>query len=426
MKRKLMGTLPTFVYIALIMIPAFYEAIFEFEGNILLVMGRAFALFAVSVFSLQVVLSARIKWLDRIFGLDRLLRFHKKMAIVALFVAIAHPPLVAIGHDYIELLTTIDTSLPVLVGRITLLFILFAVGLALWFHKLKIDYRTWHLFHKGAILIILLAAFHGYALGYNLEDGFLRYYMGGLISIGILTFLWRNIVYPLRRRPFVVTSNEQETRDTHTLTLKPEGKPIDFIPGQFAFLKLYGKKAEEHPFTIAGKGENGELLFTIKESGDFTDRIADYGEGTKAKIDAPYGRFHIKRWDAPRFVFIAGGVGITPIMSMLRHLRDTEDSRQRRLIYANKTTDDIIFRDELEQMNIPITHLLSRQENIPEDSGDIRYLKGRISEKVIEDTGNCHFFICGPVPMMDATIGILERMNIPKSRIHYEKFTLNK
>ncbi|MGE5293312.1 MAG: ferredoxin--NADP reductase, partial [Solirubrobacterales bacterium] len=125
------------------------------------------------------------------------------------------------------------------------------------------------------------------------------------------------------------------------------------------------------------------------------------------------------------FLFIAGGVGITPIMSMLRYLRDTGDDRPAVLIYGNKTADDIIFASELDQMadHVRIVHVLSRPDAAWTGP------KGHITRAIIEESAGeslatCHVFLCGPVAMMDAVLVELKKAHVDRRRIHYERFTI--
>ncbi|HSL11862.1 MAG TPA: oxidoreductase, partial [Actinomycetota bacterium] len=126
-----------------------------------------------------------------------------------------------------------------------------------------------------------------------------------------------------------------------------------FQPGQFAWL-IVGHSpfdVEEHPFSLSSSAERpDEICMTIKELGDFTSEISDVEPGTTAYVDGPYGVFTTDRNEAPAFAFVAGGVGITPVISMLRTLADREDRRPLTLVFADATWDGMVFRDELERL----------------------------------------------------------------------------
>jgi ferredoxin-NADP reductase len=251
-----------------------------------------------------------------------------------------------------------------------------------------------------------------------------------LLAIAASTFIWRNVFVPLwGRRRFEVTNIEPQTHETFTLTFEPrDHKPFPRNPGQFMFLKLKrpGRRSEIHPFTISASPSNENIVqATIKKSGNFTNTIDRTVPGDKAFIEGPFGKFSLVHYDARSFLFIAGGVGITPLMSMLRYLTETHDPRPVTLLYANKTADDIIFRKELEQLpsNVNVVHVLSR----PDDSwqGPRGHIDPQIIEKYAADAlSQAHVFLCGPPPMMTNITGLLKQLCVPADRIHFERFTV--
>ena len=145
-----------------------------------------------------------------------------------------------------------------------------------------------------------------------------------------------------------------------------------------SFLASQGLPAEEHHFTISSSPAlAGSHTSTIKASGDFTAQIARVKPGDPVAIQAPFGRFsHVFYPEEQDLVFIAGGIGITPLMSNLRHLRDTGARRRVLLLYANRGEADIVFREELDRMagaeapQVEVVHILTRPDgNWPGESG---------------------------------------------------------
>jgi predicted ferric reductase len=187
----------------------------------------------------------------------------------------------------------------------------------------------------------------------------------------------------------------------------------------------------EHPFSFSSSAERRrELSFTIKELGDFTETIPSLSPGTRVYLDGPFGAFSIdRRPDAQALVFIAGGIGITPIMSMLRTMRDRKDPRPCLLIYAARTIDDMTFLEELRALDGELdlyTHLIP---SIPEDTwdGPSGRLTGELLQELIAPTyrnQQCEVYVCGPLPMMDAVETALLSQGIPRRRIHSERFNL--
>lgn len=111
-----------------------------------------------------------------------------------------------------------------------------------------------------------------------------------------------------------------------------------------------GLVGEPHPFTISSSSSAEWLSVSIKTVGDFTEKIGTTKPGDYALIDAPYGRFSFLEFPAQKYLFIAGGIGITPFMSMLRFICDNRISREVLLLWGNRTERDIAFQDELDEM----------------------------------------------------------------------------
>ena len=169
---------------------------------------------------------------------------------------------------------------------------------------------------------------------------------------------------------------------------------------------------------------------TIKESGDFTRGIGMVRAGDLLAVQAPFGRFsYLLHPDEKDIVFIAGGIGITPIMSMLRHMRDSAADKDVQLFYANNSEEDIVFRRELAELasgkapRLRVTHVLAR----PGDgwTGE----RDRIDWPMIEKnmSGNSRakaFYLCGPPPMMNALITTLIENGIPSRQVRSERFSL--
>jgi len=327
-------------------------------------LGKGAGLVGLAMLTLQVPLAARLKFLDRLFGLGPVMRFHRRMALVALALLALHPALLAIGSGNAALLEP-GTSREVNLGKAALLIAALSVALALLFRRLRLPYHIWRILHKGAVAALVVGFAHAEAIGPDLQALPVRNYLRLLVLAALAVFLWRNVLARLRGRRFRVASVRSETHDTYTLELRPEGgSAFPYEPGQFIFLRLLrpGRSAEEHPFTISSSPtQGGRIAVTVKGCGDYTRKIGRTRPGDEARVEGPFGRFSYVHHDPPCFLFIAGGVGITPIMSMLRCLRDRRDGRTAVLIYGCRTERDIIFREELDRMlgNVSTIYVLS-------------------------------------------------------------------
>jgi predicted ferric reductase len=231
------------------------------------------------------------------------------------------------------------------------------------------------------------------------------------------------------RRPYRVTEVRPEHGRAWTLVLEPEGHTgFRFQPGQFAWLSLWNGPfgMREHPFSFSSSAERqGEVTMTIRELGDFTATVKEVRPGQRAYMDGPYGAFSVDRHRSPGYVFIAGGVGITPVMSMLRTLADRGNDQPLLLIYANMAWEDVIFREELEELKrrlrVTIVHVLDQPPaGWPGESG--RVTAETLKRHLPADRNSRDYFICGPDRMMDAIERALTDLGVSLAYIHSERY----
>ena len=401
--------------------------------------GKNLALVGFTILAMQFVLSARLKWIERPFGLNMLFDFHKTMAVVATALILSHPLLLAFGGPHWNLIFGPNISWHIWLGRIALMILLVHALLASFRFIIKLNYQTWRFVHNvGALVVFPLAFFHSWNAGEDFALLPMKLFWSVLLAAAVGAFAWHRLLRPilLNRHPYEVTGVHEEADGIWTITLAPpKGMPrFDFLPGQFHFLTFYrapNLPVEEHHWTISSSPTlDGVLASTISESGDFTASIGKTKPGDKALVYGPFGRFSYALHPQERdLVFIAGGIGITPLMSMLRHMRDTRADRRVLLLFANTTERDIAFRDELAaieagaQPQLKVVHILGK----PGD--DWRGEKGRLDAPMIErlcggDLPQRAFYVCAPPALMDAVIKCLRAHGVPAKNIHFERFNL--
>ncbi len=385
--------------------------------------GRYIALVGFFLIFVQYILSSKIKFIESKFGLDKLFIVHRKIGVIGLILVLIHPTLLFIVFG-IEGYSLLWKG----VGAIALIILILIAGAAILYAKLHLKYETWKNIHRASYAILPIAFIHSMVLGSDL-NGLLWLKILWFILAGIYVLVmiykilsWANV----RKHPFKITDAIQETHDVWSLHF--DGTKKDYKPGQFMIinLKRNGKVSESHPFTISSSPTSGNLSISVKSSGDFTATIKDTKTSDIAFIDAPYGRFSFLNHDNDNLVFIAGGIGITPFISMLRYIRDKKLNRNVTLIWANKTEDDIAFRAELEKMtsempSLKVIHVMSKQDDWQGEKGyvDAEKIKG-----LVENVSGSEFFICGPPIMMTLVEKDLIGLGVSKSRIHYERFAL--
>jgi len=400
-------------------------------------LGRCAGLLAFGTLAAQFILSARFLWIEGPFGLDRIYGFHRTMGLVAGALLLSHPLLLAVGGYGSRLFTDLGAPWEIWVGKATLALLLLLAGAALGCQALRLNFETWRLAHGAVATVVLLAAIaHGFRAGGDLQGFVPRGVFAGYAAAALVCVAYAKAAMRLDRgRTYTVGGVKQETHNTWTVTLRrPEGRPRrDYLPGQFHFLvfRTDGRlPTEEHPFTISSDPLGGETLAsTIKASGDFTRRIGELRPGDRASVSPPYGRFsYVLHPDETDLVFVAGGIGITPFISMIRHLRSASADRTVLLLYGNRTEADVVFREELaageaaERPRLRVVHVLS-QPSASWD-GETGFIDGEKLERLCGELRGKGFYVCGPPPMMRQVTRALRRLGVPSARVHYERFAL--
>jgi predicted ferric reductase len=429
------------VYLLVVLTPLVLAAIFRREtgGPFLSELGKALALVAYAILAMQFVVSARPKWIERPFGLDMVFRFHKAMAVVAAWFLIAHPVLLATGRGSPRLLVSLDLPWYILVGKVALLILVLMALVATFRAAIRLDFEKWRLGHNSAAAVILvLGALHAWYAAEDVRLFPMQLAWIGILALAAVAYVHHRFLAPAkaRRDAYEVAEVTPETHNVWTLRLKPltEHRAEPHWPGQFHFLTLYrspGLPVEEHPFTISSDpSETASLSFTIKESGDFTSTIPQTRPGDKAALRGPYGRFsYVLQPEVDDLVFIAGGIGVTPFISMLRHMRSTGADKRVLLIYGNRAERDIAFREELTGMEagdhprLTVVHVLSEpDEGWQGESGLVD--RSRLERLCGPDLAGKTFYVCGPPPMSGGVLRALRDLGAPASRLHHEHFAL--
>lgn len=398
--------------------------------------GLAFV--GLAIMALQFALTARIKPLNKPFGSDLIYYYHRQIGIAAFFMIFAHPILLFIlSSGYLSLLNIITAPLRAKAGVLALLLLVGVVWLAELRSKFKIPYWFWKIWHGiFATLSMALAIIHIYLNGNYVNLPWKQQLWISYLIVWIALLIYTRIIYPIKliRNPYRVVKITPERAKCWTLQMQPvKKKTFQFHPGQFAWLTVWKTpfSDSEHPFSIASSAEQPEKIeMTIKELGKFTRTIKDIQPGQEVYVDGAYGAFSCDRYpDAKALILIAGGIGITPIMSTIRTLADRGDKRSILLLYANRDWENVTFREELEQirgkLNLKVVHVL---EEPPQNwSGETGFISPEILTRHIDPSfknTDTHVFLCGPNPMMVAVERHLISVGMPSRKIHSERFAL--
>jgi len=231
-----------------------------------------------------------------------------------------------------------------------------------------------------------------------------------------------------------VTAIEPLTHDITRLCLTVEGdEPFQFKPGQYVDIRIPGGDEGEHrSFSMANLAvEAGELEFMIKRypGGRFSGLLGDDGlkPGDELEITGPYGVFTLRASSPRRIVFIGGGAGMAPILCLLRSMAESGTERPASFYYGARTPTDLFHLEELAALadrlpSLTFVPALSEAGNGDGWTGESGLIT-EVVERMEDDLAEVDAYLCGPPPMVDAAIAMLERLGVPESHIYFDKFT---
>jgi len=387
-----------------------------------------------AMMGLQFGLTARFRYVTAPWGEDVIYHFHRQISLIAVALVVAHPIILFIERpELVRLLNSVQAPWRARFAALSTYSLIAIVVMAIWRTKLRLRYETWHVTHV-VLAIVAVGAGIAHMVGWSfyLDDPWKRGLWIGLTVFWVGLLAYVRIFKPLfvLRRPYIVSEVREELGKTWTLIMRPDGHAgLRFRPGQFGWLTVFGSpfKISAHPFSFSSSAavSDGHVEMSIRELGDFTDEIAKVPVGRRVYIDGPYGAFTMGQ-PADMHVLVAGGVGITPMMSILRTLADQGDKRPVVLVYGSKSWDVITFRDELEaleaRLDLAVVHVL---ENPPDDwTGERGFVTADVLRRHLPPPYADHeYFICGPDVMMDAIENALEELKVPITKYHSERYS---
>jgi predicted ferric reductase len=386
-----------------------------------------------AMMGLEFALVARIRTFAAPFGQDALLQFHRQIGYVGLAFVLTH---VALSAKWHELTFSNAIKAPALVwfGMAALIALLALIGSSIWRQRLRLKYEWWHAAHSALAIFVIAAALGHVFFVHEYISILWKQILWALMSAAfVVLVLWVRVLKPrrLRSQPWRLEEVGIERGQTTTLRLRPpDGLDFTFMPGQFAWF-VFGRSPfsiTQHPFSFSSSAERDGLEIAVKALGDFSSQVHELEPGIDVFVDGPHGVFSIDEDEGPGFGFIAGGVGVTGLLSMLRTMADREDARPAVLVYANGDWDAVAFREQLDQLeqrmaNLKVVHVLQH----PPDGwqGETGYVTGELLARHLPPGyRRFQFFICGPGPMMDAAEAALIEIDVPAERVHTERFDM--
>ena len=397
--------------------------------NIIISVSRISALLGSYLALVGLVLVARMPWIERSVGHDRLVIWHRKLGPYSMYLVSFHVLLVILGYAgndrvpmAIELWRMIfgyPWMLPAFVG-----FLFFAAAGITSYKKVRknMSYETWWTIHLYTYLAIALAFMHQVLTGPMFIGHPLNKLYWELLYIysALVLVMYRFVIPNVRslRHSVKVEQIVHEGPGVYSIIMK--GRSLDKLDahgGQFFGWRFLtkGQWWISHPYSLSAAPTDKYLRVTVKDLGDQSGVIKDIKPGTRVFFEGPYGTFVASRASKGHVVLVGGGVGITPLRALLEEFYV---SKEIDVIFRASKAEDLVLRhelDELAKMRGARVHYLVGSRN--EHPMSAKYISA-----LIPAFGDADVYVCGPTPLVEAVKEAAKTVGIPKNRFHDEAF----
>ena len=403
--------------------------------NTLTSIGRFFGLHLAFVMALQLLLIARLPFLDRRIGMDKLTTWHRWTGFTLFWLVLLHPTFVLLGYsklDKISFLAEIPNlagQTPVLLGMIAASLLVITAAVSLRLVRRRVSYETWHALHLVVYAIVALGIVHQLYEGSAFKTNiFTQVYWWGLWAFALGALLVGRFLVPLVRNARLqlkVAAVVPEADDVVSVYLTGQNlERLDARAGQFFLWRFLGHNRwwQVNPFSLSAAPDGRSLRLTAKGIGETSAGLRRLPLGTRVFAEGPYGAFTAGRRVTDKTLLIAGGIGVTPIRALL------ED---------DTLTGDIVVLYRVHEPAQAV--LLGEMQNLASVRGaTLHLLTGRTGAgtppnhpfspesliALVPDIAERDVFVCGPSAMTDAVLKSLRALKVPARQRHAETFRL--
>lgn len=394
------------------------------EGLILswLFVSRLLSLLGTTLLTLSFVLSGRWRFIEDWFGgLDKVYRNHHLLGGIA-FVFLLHHPLFLI----LEVLPDIDFAwkylwlsnlLPYNWGILSLYFMILMLVFTL---LINLPYSLWKKTHEFMGVALLFAGLHIITITSDVSRFLpLRWWMIFLLLLAAYAAIYRRFLYRLIGPKFrYKVKNIAHIGDIYALDMLPVEQKIRFNPGQFVFAQFADLGRESHPFSIASGSGEDTLRLVVKILGDYTWQLGSVKEGSEVILWGPYGKFGEGAVGDKDLIWIAGGIGVTPFLSLLSDEVQNTKTRKIDIFYCVGTENEAVFDQEISLLSAKKPNIIYHQ--YPSDV--CGHLDAQTIIKLCGGLDHKKIMLCGPVSMMNSLAGQLKSVGVKNQDIIFEDF----
>jgi predicted ferric reductase len=382
--------------------------------------GQISGLMGMSLMAFVIILSSRLPIVEKyLASLDKAYKNHHLLGGIAFILLMAHPIFLAFSYVSSSLYLAASFLLPtksridILTGEVSL-FLMMGL-LVITFYRF-IKYPLWKFSHKFLNLAFFFAVIHTLIVTSDISNNLIlkTYYLMLILIVGF-ALVYKNLM--IKKYPYKLVKLNKLNSDIVELLLVPVENQLLYSSGQFVFMEIKDSlfSNEAHPFSIASSSKEKSLRLIIKNLGDYTSQINLLKEGVTVNLEGPYGHFSTKFYMSNEFIWIAGGIGITPFIGMANDLNEEQKAD---LYYSFSKKEEEIFGDYFLQ--------LSKQNPAFQYCSHSTEEKGRLTvEYILEKSGSLNnktILLCGPKPMMQGLRKQFLDIGTPSDKIIIEDF----
>ena len=215
-----------------------------------------------------------------------------------------------------------------------------------------------------------------------------------------------------------------EAPDTKTYRMEiPDGIKLDYFPGQFFMVRFNDNLKLQRAYSVASSPEQKNYIeITMNLVGEFTKKLWESKVNDFLIFKGPFGKFYFNDEINNNVILIGGGLGVTPLMSLIRYCKDKNLPNKVNLIYSVKTPEEIVYNDELKQIkeknqNFNYTITITRPQPEQNWSGKTGRIDLELIKQNIDNVENSIYYLCGPLEFVKSSIAMLESLGATKEQI---------
>lgn len=392
--------------------------------------GRLTGLVGTYLMLVVLVLVARVPWLERAVGLDRVIAWHRTIGPWPIYLIGAHAVLLTVGYaaagggGLLHQAWVFVTQYPNVLAAAVAFALLLLAGITSWrYARRRIAYETWWAVHLYTYLAMALAFAHQLTAGAAfVADPAARAWWSAIWALGVgavLVFRFGLPLYRSVRHDLRVVAVRPEAPGVVSVVVR--GRDLDRLGvrgGQFLqwrFLRR-GLWWQAHPYSLSAMPRRDHLRVTVKALGDHSAGLAALPVGTRVAVEGPYGTLTDEVRTSERVLLVGGGVGVTPLLALLEDLPVGVDAA---VVLRAHSAQDLVHHDEVvaqvERLGGQLHTLVGPRQRARVDAATLR--------RLVPDAALRDVYVCGPESLNRAVRAASAGLGVPASRVHVESFT---